>query len=130
MPISAAWDDDDKIVMVVRFDGRWTLDEFAQGVSDVERMLASVSHPVYLLADGSTGQGMPARGNLIPYLRHFFNLNVAHIAVITGTSFGRTMVNMLVSLNPQWQQRVTFVADRAAAEMLLREKQEEAQSSE
>jgi hypothetical protein len=54
MPVHAYWDDTEKTILVVSFEGRWTWDEYEQMRGTALAMMDSVDHPIDIVYDGPT----------------------------------------------------------------------------
>lgn len=108
MPIHAHWTDETRTVIYTRFQGSWTLTEFAQVLLDIKDMTRDVAHPVYAIAVGEDTR-MPRTGNLLPHLRRLFMLPLTHIYTVPGTPIATAVLSVLAQLTPDWQERITFV---------------------
>lgn len=56
MSISAQWDTDQREIMIVTFDGKWTWQEFHETVDYLKRCSAEIDHSYYIIADVTTSQ--------------------------------------------------------------------------
>ncbi len=52
MPITVEWYNDAKTILLERFEGDWTLDEYKRLIDEARLMLSTVDHTVHILVDG------------------------------------------------------------------------------
>jgi hypothetical protein len=61
MPIQVEWLDDDKKILIERYIGSWTIEDFKSRTGVVNTMLDSVQHPVDMVLDVARS-GFPPLG--------------------------------------------------------------------
>jgi hypothetical protein len=66
MPIKVEWHNEAKTVVVQRYDGRWTWDEFHIACTrDTSNLMRTVPHTVHIFADFTKAQGVPIGGAML-----------------------------------------------------------------
>ncbi len=60
MPVSIYWDNDEKTILVEKFDGHWTIEEYYRLVDTDAEWLGQVPHMVHVIYDATTSS-MPPR---------------------------------------------------------------------
>lgn len=110
MPVTTVWYNEEKTLLITKFEGRWTINEFAAALDEIAAMTDGISHPICAIADGRHSAGVP-RGNLLPHLRRMFQLPLVHIVSIAGSTLAEAILNALTSLDPNWRERITFMTD-------------------
>lgn len=124
MAITADWYDESHTIIIAKFTGYWTIDEFAIVLGEIDKMTRGLEYPIYAIADGHESKGMP-RGSLIPHLKRMFKLPLTHIAVITGSKLAESILNVLTRLDANWQRHITFVSSIEAAHSVIEQQQAE-----
>ncbi len=61
MPVTSAWYDDEKTILIIKYDSVWTLDEYYINYRAAVEMIESVSHPVVSILDFSTSGPLPMK---------------------------------------------------------------------
>lgn len=61
MPATSTWYDDEKTILIIKYDGVWTLDDYYTNFNTANEMIQSVSHPVVALLDFSTSGPIPMK---------------------------------------------------------------------
>lgn len=59
MPIHIYWDNDEKTILMEKFDGQWTIEEYYQLIDEDAERLAQVPHVVHVVIDASTSSMPP-----------------------------------------------------------------------
>lgn len=126
MPIYVDWSDTDDDLILARFEGFWTVEEFQRTISDMEAMTADLPHQVYAIAHADHSEGVPRAGNLLPDMRRMFALPVAHFVAVPSSEIATIILEVFTRLRPQWQSRVTFVDTLDEAFAVVEEKRSEA----
>ena len=66
MPIIIEWHNESKTVVMQRYDGRWTWEEFYTACTqDTAGLMRTVPHTVHIFADFSKAQGVPIGGAML-----------------------------------------------------------------
>ena len=103
MPIFADWFDADQTIILLRYEGNWTWNEFYETATDVVHpLLKSTSGTVYLIADFTRTITMPMNG--IMHARNVFKTmppNWHNMVIVTPSKFIQILVDMFTKLNYQ-----------------------------
>lgn len=60
MGIKVNWYDKDKTIVRYEFEGQWRWDDLHEAIKQVNALLESVNHPVYIIIDVTEGTIVPA----------------------------------------------------------------------
>jgi hypothetical protein len=61
MSITSEWYNEDKTILIIKYDGDWTLEEYYKNYEVANTMLYSVDHGVVSIADFSTSGPLPSK---------------------------------------------------------------------
>lgn len=61
MPVSIFWNDDNKTILIEKFEGKWTITDWYQLNDDAAVKLAEVSHTVHVIVDATDAAPPPAQ---------------------------------------------------------------------
>lgn len=61
MPVEATWYDEDHTIIVQKFIGNWTLDDYLSNIAVTQNMIASVTHTVHVITDLTDHNTPPTR---------------------------------------------------------------------
>ena len=87
MPITVVWDNLPKTIIRCEFDTPWTWSEVFAINRDIDKMMSTVKHPVYMI-NVMRGKTFPKSGTLI-YTKHLFihpHPNYANHVVFVGAN--------------------------------------------
>lgn len=121
MPIVTEWLDDRHQVIVRRFEAAWSLEEFLDGMSVIEKMAASVPHRVVLYLDMQAIQPVPP-GNFVSIGRESINrlpASISHIICVTQSQVIEIFADLVLKFFPSWRRRINFVHTVEEAEQLI-----------
>ncbi|MEZ4670385.1 MAG: hypothetical protein R3E39_20960 [Anaerolineae bacterium] len=59
MAVAVDWLNDDQTILKYEFDGQWTWNELYAALQQVDMMMNSVEHTVYVIIDYQGSQGIP-----------------------------------------------------------------------
>ncbi len=103
MPIYTEWFDADQHIILIRYEGNWTWNEFYKTATDtVHPLLKSTSRTVYLIADYTHTTTMPMNG--IMHARNVFKsmpTNWHKMVIVTSHKFIQILVDMFQKMNYQ-----------------------------
>lgn len=61
MPVEATWYDENHSIIVQKFIGNWTLDDYLSNIAVTQNMIASVTHTVHVITDLTDHNTPPTR---------------------------------------------------------------------
>ena len=110
MPVTNAWADDTKTVLINDFQGRWTWEEFEAGVFRGYDMMKGLDHTVYVIAKNFTNT---PKGNAMAAFRRVedFPPNLALLIIHSESmnSLGRTLINVFLKVYGRQAGKVLYV---------------------
>jgi hypothetical protein len=88
MPVQVTWDNPEKTIILLTFEGNWTWEETYQAVAERNRMIESVSNNVDIIVNfGSAGFKIPPNA-------------ITHTRNIMSQSHSRIVRNVVVGFKP------------------------------
>src|SRR5215510_5936004 len=97
MPIIVEWQDEAKTVVLQRYDGRWTWDEFYVACTqDTVNLMRTVPHTVHIFADFTKAQGVPIGGAMLHarnVMQHY-PANWGTLIIVGANHFINLLVDM------------------------------------
>ena len=102
MAINVSWVDQNKEIVLIKYEKRWTWDEFQEKVDATNALISSVNYPVVLIHDTLQGSVLPP-GNIIAQGKMAFAGaadNVALIIVVVNSSMIQTFLSLVTQLIP------------------------------
>lgn len=103
MPIYADWFDNEQKIILLRYEGNWTWNEFYETATNrVHPLLKSTSGTVNLIADYTHTTTMPMNG--IMHARNAFKsmpTNWHNMIIVTSNKFIQILVDMFQKMNYQ-----------------------------
>lgn len=120
MPITVQWDNPEKTIIRVTFDGRWTHREFTTAVQQRRQLMESVTHHVDVIVDMSGGQFIPTRmiTTLVNLNRHI-PANRRLLIYVRASRLFRVIVSTVVRIVPRAGQNVLFVDSISDAKAII-----------
>ncbi|MBZ0295513.1 MAG: hypothetical protein K8L99_23345 [Anaerolineae bacterium] len=129
MPIHTFWDNEDKTVVRVENEGKWTWDEFHLSLDEVASLIESVDHRVDVINVDRPGASMPPGPPVIHFQRatrmfaQYGSLNIVVVRSALNRSMLMTFARMLVGttsstlmiLDSEDEAYAMIEADRASA---------------
>ncbi len=123
MPITINWLDADKTIIRYEFEGHWTWTDLHDAIKQVNSMLESVVHPVYVIIDVSKGSVVPS--GAISQMR-MGNMNPASNwagGVFVGMStFLRTLISTFGRVYPKMGERYIVANSMDEALQIIKQK--------
>jgi hypothetical protein len=97
MPIIVEWENEGKTVVLQKYVGNWTWDEFYVACTqDTVNLMKSVSHTVHIFSDFSKAQGVPLGGAIL-HARNAMSSYPENWGTITIIGANR-FINLLVDM--------------------------------
>lgn len=118
MPATFEWFNDEKTIMVERFVGDWTWEEFSDCIQGAITLIKEVEHDVIAIADYSESGGMPMSGASIRIARDVMKLAPDHwrgVVIVSDNRLIRTMVNLFQTANRTFGNKVFLESTITAA---------------
>ena len=113
MPIIVEWHNAEKTIVLQRYEGRWTWDEFYVACTqDSAGLMKSVTHTVHLFADFSKAEGVPIGGAMLHarnVMQHYPE-NWGTLTIIGANHFVNLLVDMFKKTFATDLGRRTFTA--------------------
>jgi hypothetical protein len=105
LPIKVVWDNDERTVIRMEFDGHWTWDEVQEAVNISNQMTNSVNHIVDGLIDMSRSGGVPS--GAMAHARHLImqRHERSGITVVAGASPAISTLWQVFAQAYQWLTR-------------------------
>ncbi|MEO8606269.1 MAG: hypothetical protein ABI690_00180 [Chloroflexota bacterium] len=106
MPVHIQWDNPEKSIIMARYEGRWTWEEFYQAAKDCEALAATVPHQINIIADmvdGFLPQGAPF-GHAQKVASHN-GPQMGFIVVVSGSRFIQGLMNVSARVVPVWREK-------------------------
>lgn len=110
MPITVRWDDPQQNIVRYDFIGMWTWSDYELAVQEAFRLMSSVDHPVYAIADFSASGPMPAGGfNNVRNAITRAPSNFQSIALVGTSLFIKSVVRVFAQVYRDLGQRMIVV---------------------
>jgi hypothetical protein len=96
MTIEVGWENEEKTILIERFDGAWTWEEFYAAIQQAASMMAEVEHRVDVLADMIKADRPPS-GTAMTHARNMMRLypdNWGIMVIVANNLLITTSVNM------------------------------------
>lgn len=121
MPVSVAWLDTNKTVLLQVIAGEWSLEDYYALSEQTNELLSSIDYRVDLIADLSRVRTVP--GGMVSALRHSQVKNHPNLGlIIVGgltNKFARAMYTMFVKLTPTLKHKFQLADSIEEAMTLL-----------
>ena len=125
MPITNAWADDSKTVLINTFPQTWTWDEFVAAVLKGYEMVHTVDRTVYIIAKNFTntpkGNAMLAFKRVEDFPR---NLALLIIQSDNANSIGIRMINVFLRVYGRQAGKVIYVKSMEDAHRLIEKREQ------
>jgi hypothetical protein len=111
MPISISWYNDERRVIILKFEGSWDWDELRRVQEEEAQLAASVSHNLTAFVDLSHTNFFP-QGNFLAQGRSSVMQipdNVTQIIAVIQSRMFEVFGGLVVDMMPKWRNRVQFV---------------------
>ncbi len=102
MSININWVDENKEIILIKYEKRWTWTEFQEAVDTTNAMINAVNHPVVEIHDTLEGAVLP-QGNIIAQGKQAFAGaadNVSLIIVVVNSSIIQTFLSLVAKFIP------------------------------
>lgn len=103
MPIHVNWFDDTQQIILLRYEGNWTWNDFYNSADEiVHPLMQGTANTVYLIADYTHTTTMPMNG--IMHARSAFKTmptNWHNMVIVTSNKFIQILVDMFQKMNYQ-----------------------------
>ncbi|MBN2304519.1 MAG: hypothetical protein JXQ72_08590 [Anaerolineae bacterium] len=120
MPITIEWINEEKTVLLERFEGQWSLDDYFRLVDQAADHLDTVPHTVHIIADGTRSRLPPTR--LFSGARYAARRKPPNqgITVFVGIdAFTETLIHIANRLLPGVAGTLRVVNTMAEAEQII-----------
>lgn len=126
MPVTNAWADETKTVLINDFQGQWTWDEFEAGVLRGYEMINGVSHPVYVIAKNFTNT---PKGNAMTAFKRVENFPDNLVLLIIHSQgfnpIGRILINAFLRVYGRQAGKVMYVDSMENAYKVIEKHQQQ-----
>lgn len=111
MPVVVKWENDNKTILHVGFDGKWTWAEFHQALSRICNMIAGESHEVDIVGDIRYAEPQIDGSPATEYSRALDMLppNTGRIAVVGRGFFAAMIFSVVAGRHLKFGRRTTWV---------------------
>jgi len=123
MPITTSWYDEDHRVVVQRYVGKYTWEEFSQEAENTRTLANSVPYNLVLLIDESQSNFMPS-GNVLANGRSAMTgmpENYTQVIVVIQSRLVEVFANLLFEMMPRYRSRMKIVKTVEEGEKLVAE---------
>lgn len=125
MPIELTWDDEAHTILIQKYIGELTPEEFHQTVDQSRQMLLSVAHPVDLIIDARAVVNKIATVmSSAKYADDNVPANQRYIMVVGANMVIRSIVNTAAKFAPRATHNIVFVTTVSEARHKLMELRE------
>lgn len=122
MGIVLAWEDQEQSVIRVDYSGRWTWEDFFEGITHTVEMMDSVSGRVDIIENMKPGV-LPVSGSAINAARNgmrSFSDNLGLVVVVVNP-YVRAIGTIFVNLNSEYRERIRMVDTIEQARAMISE---------
>lgn len=99
MKIAVDWHNPEKTILSVKLERNWYWEDMYQAAKDINNLLDTVTHPVCTFYDFTNAFTIPPNSlTHIKSLNRNVHPNQSRVAVIGLNLFGRSIINMFVTL--------------------------------
>jgi hypothetical protein len=112
MPSHVFWDNDEKTVIRNEAEGRWTWEEYHEGVDRIVTMMHSIPYRVDLITVSMPNAVMP-KGSVVPHFQRALRLlpaNTGLLIVVNKDPISRGLAKFFTSLPGSSKQRKSIFA--------------------
>lgn len=101
MPVELTWSDEQQTIIIQRFYGKWTWNEFYEYNSKhIPKMMRQVDHVVHIVSDYTDGKSLPG-GGAITHARNVVNNypdNWGILVIVSDNMFIRSLVDIFCKI--------------------------------
>jgi hypothetical protein len=120
MPVHVQWDNPEQTVIYVRYEGRWTWEEFYQAVKETQELGASVGHRIDIIAhmmDGFVPHGAPFVHSQNALKQK--NATLGRVVVVSDNRFVQGLMSVSARVNPRWKDKYSTATSVEEARLLI-----------
>lgn len=109
MSVIVEWDHEEAAVVRQTFTGKWTWNELYTSLQEVDRLIRSVDHPVFLLIDMRKSMVLPS--GALAHVRTLdrWHPNLQKIIAIGVNPLIRTMFGVVARVRPSMHEQIILV---------------------
>ena len=116
MPVTSAWFDEDRTILLVTYDGSWNLDDYYTNFELANTMIRDVDHPVVTILDFSSSGPLPLRFLTVgSHAERTSAENSIQIIIFGINGYMETIARTFQRLFPKSARRMQFVNSRDEA---------------
>jgi hypothetical protein len=120
MPVHVRWDDPEHTIIYVRYEGRWTWEEFYQAVHDTQELSATVDHRIDVIAhmlDGFIPHGAPFAHSQNALKQK--DARLGRVVVVSDNRFVQGIMQVSARVNPRWKEKYSTATSVEEARSLI-----------
>lgn len=111
MSITVTWDNEDKTILRLTVEDRWTWDEYFASAQQARNEISAVDHPVDIIGDmlrsGPVPLGMPIRR--FRYALDMMPANFRKAAIVGGSPFTRSLIIAFMQIYKKANEKMVLV---------------------
>lgn len=116
MPVLSEWFSVDQTILFIKYDGRWTLDDYYANFQIANDMIRGVEHPVVTIIDFSSSGPLPLRFLTVGgHAERNRAGNSLQIIIFGLSGYMETIARTFTRIFPQASQGMRVVSSREEA---------------
>jgi hypothetical protein len=127
MPVHVEWDNPERTIIYVRYEGRWTWEEFYQAVQDTQELSATVDYRTDIIAhmiDGFIPHGAPFVHSQNAVKQK--NNMLGRIVVVSDSRFVQGLMSVSARINPNWKEKYSAATTVEEARSVIQKERQTA----
>jgi hypothetical protein len=121
MSITVTWDNAEKTIITIDFEGDWDWEAYDAGIDELHTKIRDVAHTVDILSYMPPGKTLPP-GAPLNHLRRAFQqqpTNAGYSVFIGGTTFGDAIVSVFSKMNKSVSEKIKVAETLEAGRALI-----------